>query len=52
MQKSIGDLKLILPPHSVANQLKILMPVGTAMIIVESVKKVFAPGPMPMVNMW
>ncbi len=31
---SIGVLKLMEPPHMVAIQLKILMPVGTAMIMV------------------
>jgi len=35
---SIGVLNLILPPYIVANQLKILIPVGTAMIIVAAVK--------------
>jgi hypothetical protein len=30
--------KLILPPHKVANQLKILIPVGTAIIMVAAVK--------------
>jgi len=28
----------MVPPHKVANQLKILIPVGTAMIIVAAVK--------------
>src|ERR1700675_3910333 len=36
----------------VASQLKILMPVGTAMAIVDSTKKVFAAELMPTVNMW
>jgi hypothetical protein len=35
---SIGVLKLIEPPHIVAIQLKIFIPVGTAMIIVAAVK--------------
>jgi len=35
---SIGVLKLIEPPHMVATQLKILIPVGTAIIIVAAVK--------------
>ncbi len=34
------------------SQLKILMPVGTAMSIVEKTKKVLAPAVMPTVNMW
>ena len=33
-----------LPPHMVASQLKILIPVGTAIAIVDSTKKVFACG--------
>jgi len=34
----MGVLKLIEPPHIVATQLKILIPVGTAIIIVAAVK--------------
>lgn len=33
-----GVLNVILPPYRVANQLKILIPVGTAIIIVAAVK--------------
>lgn len=36
--KSIGVVNTILPPNIVAIQLKILIPVGTAMIIVAAVK--------------
>jgi hypothetical protein len=36
--KSIGVLKVREPPHIVAIQLKILIPVGTAIIIVAAVK--------------
>lgn len=36
--KSIGVLNLIEPPHIVAIQLKILIPVGTAITIVAAVK--------------
>ena len=36
--QSIGVLNSIEPPHMVAIQLKILMPVGTAMISVAMVK--------------
>ena len=36
----------------VASQLKILMPVGTAMAMVDSTKKVFAFALIPTVNMW
>jgi hypothetical protein len=35
---SIGVLKSKEPPHKVANQLKILIPVGMAIIIVAAVK--------------
>jgi len=35
---SIGVSKVILPPHMVAIQLKTLIPVGTAIIIVAAVK--------------
>jgi hypothetical protein len=34
----IGVLKFILPPYNVAIQLNILIPVGTAIIIVAAVK--------------
>ncbi len=47
----IGVLKLNEPPHMVAIQLKILMPVGTAMTIVAAVKYIFVFTSMPMVNM-
>ena len=36
--KSIGALYVMRPAHSVAIQLKILIPVGTAIIIVAAVK--------------
>lgn len=36
--KSIGVLNSMLPPHIVASQLKILIPVGTAIIMVAAVK--------------
>jgi hypothetical protein len=35
---NIGVFILITPPHIVANQLNILIPVGTAIIIVAAVK--------------
>ena len=38
MAKSIGVLNSMLPPHMVAIQEKILIPVGTAIIIVAAVK--------------
>jgi hypothetical protein len=36
--QSIGVVNLIEPPYIVPNQLKILIPVGTAIIIVAAVK--------------
>jgi len=36
--KNNGVLKCKKPPHNVASQLKILIPVGTAIIIVAAVK--------------
>jgi hypothetical protein len=38
LAKSIGVFIIILPPNIVAIQLKILIPVGTAIIIVALVK--------------
>jgi hypothetical protein len=35
---NIAVFRTIAPPHNVANQLKILIPVGTAIIIVTVVK--------------
>src|ERR1700722_552710 len=52
MQNSIGVVKRIRPPHRVAIQLKILIPVGTPTSIVDSVKKAFETEVMPTVNMW
>src|ERR1700688_2995690 len=46
-----GDVKSSFPPHIVASQLKILMPVGTAMAIVDRTKNMFAFDAMPTVNM-
>jgi hypothetical protein len=40
------------PPHMVASQLKILIPVGTAIAIVDRTKNVFPAELMPTVNMW
>ena len=42
----------IWPPHSVASQLKIFTPVGTAMSIVVAEKTESAMGPRPTENMW
>jgi hypothetical protein len=38
LAKNIGVLRTMLPPNIVAIQLKILIPVGTAIIIVAAVK--------------
>ena len=45
-------VKRILPPHMVPSQLKILIPVGTAIAVVEATKKALAYDVMPTVNMW
>ena len=51
--QTIGVGKRSEPPHIVAIQLKILMPVGTAMTIVAAVKYIFSVHRLrPVVNMW
>ena len=50
VQKSMGEANEIRPPYMVASQLKILMPVGTAMSIVDAAKKVLAMALMPTAN--
>src|SRR3546814_4497926 len=50
--QSIGVWKVRLPPHIVAIQLKILIPVGTAITIVAAVKYILVFTSMPTVNMW
>ena len=47
MANSIGVLNCSEPPHIVPIQLKIFTPVGMAISIVASEKKVSASGPMP-----
>ncbi len=42
----------MLPPHSVASQLKIFTPVGMAISMVATEKAASATGPMPAANMW
>lgn len=49
---SIGGSHLMVPPCSVANQLKTLMPVGIAMIMVADVKYARVSTSIPTVNMW
>jgi hypothetical protein len=48
--KYIGVTKIILPPHIVAIQLKILIPVGTAIIIVAVLKYARVSTSSPTVN--
>ena len=50
--KSKGVVKYTCPPHIVANQLKILMPVGTAIIIVAAVKYALTSTSIPTVYIW
>ena len=49
---SIGVRKWSLPSHIVASQEKILIPVGTAMIIVVTIIGTRSHGAMPATNMW
>ena len=49
---SIAVVKRIEPPHIVPIQLKIFIPVGIAIAMVETAKAEFAAGPSPTVNMW
>ena len=51
-EKSMALLRAILPCHRVANQLKNLIPVGTAMKDVAIVKNNRIQGGVPLVNMW
>ena len=48
---NMGVSNLILPPHMVPIQLKILMPVGMAMSMVSMEKADVATTPIPVVNM-
>jgi hypothetical protein len=47
---NIGVSNLIDPPYIVPNQLKILIPVGTAIIIVAAVKYALVSTSIPTVN--
>jgi hypothetical protein len=49
---NIGVVILIEPPYIVPNQLKILIPVGTAIIIVAAVKYALVSTSIPTVYMW
>src|SRR5438270_12924135 len=48
----MGVVSLTEPPYVVEIQLKILMPVGTAISIVLAAKNEIAMGPRPVVNIW
>jgi hypothetical protein len=48
---SIATLKWMRPPHRVASHENTLMPVGTAIVMLDSPKKAFATSPNPTVNM-
>jgi hypothetical protein len=48
----IAVANVSLPPQSVASQLKIFTPVGTAMNIVDTLNAATETGPMPEANMW
>lgn len=50
--KSPGVLRSIEPPHNVASQLNILIPVGIAMIMVAAVKYALVSISSPTVNIW
>ena len=49
-ENNIAVSKIITPPHKVAIQLKIFMPVGTAIIIVAAVKYARVSTSKPTVN--
>jgi hypothetical protein len=52
LANNIGVVSTILPPYIVAIQLKILMPVGTAIIIVAAVKYALVSTSKPTVYIW
>lgn len=52
LAKSIGVFRTTLPPNIVAIQLKIFMPVGTAIIIVAAVKYARVSTSRPTVYIW
>lgn len=49
---SMGGSHLIVPPCNVASQLKTLIPVGIAMIMVADVKYARVSTSIPTVNIW
>src|SRR5437899_13003681 len=52
LAKSIGVANRIRPPYIVATQLKILMPVGMAISMVDAANAEFSGAPIPTANMW
>jgi len=52
LANNIGVFNTILPPNIVAIQLNILIPVGTAIIIVAEVKYARVSTSKPTVNIW
>ena len=48
---SMAVVKRMLPPHTVPSQLKVLMALGSAIIIVETMKVMPRAGFMPDMNM-
>jgi len=50
--KSMAGVRVRDPPHIVASQLKILIPVGTAIIIVAAVKYARVSTSRPTTNIW
>jgi len=52
LANNIGVFNTIEPPNIVATQLKILIPVGTAIIIVALVKYARVSTSNPTVNIW
>jgi hypothetical protein len=52
LANNIGVFIIILPPNIVATQLKILIPVGTAIIIVAAVKYARVSTSRPTVYIW
>ncbi len=49
---SMGVVNWTLPPQTVPSQLKVLMALGSAIIIVETMKVMPRAGFMPETNMW
>ena len=49
---NMGVLKWMRPSHSVASQLKTLMPVGIAMSIVVAIIGIRSQGDIPETNIW